>query len=731
MKSSISVVVPAYNEEGNITRCLTNLDRYFQKSEYDYEIIVVNDGSSDKTGEIVKGLIKKIKNLHLVEHSPNRGYGGSLRAGFAQAKKDVIVMAHADNQFDFGQVELLLDLLKKNNADIVSGIRSQEWSVYRKFLRWIWNTLVRALFGYLATDIDCGFKVFKKDILQKINLTSDGAMIDTQLYAGARARGMKIVEIPVTHLPRTAGQSTGGNPGVIIKAIKELFIFWWQLKNELMVERGLAVFRWEAIAMGLILIVASFTRLYKIDQYMTFLGDEGRDVSVVKDMVTFKKFTLLGPGTSVGNMYLGPLYYYFLLLPLSLSQLSPVGPAVAVAMLGVATVGLLWWWGRQLCGRIPALLISILYSLAPTIIIYSRSSWNPNIMPFFALLTMYGIWKVWKFGYWRWLIISAISFAFVLNSHYLGLLLLPVILFFVFLTYQKFKNSKTNFPACIQLMPKASAGRYLLTSTFIFLILMSPLLFFDLRHNFMNFKNILTFFTNRQETVNLKVYKAIPNLWSIWEMIISSLVIAKNNIYSLVTSITILVGLSWVIKNRPSKDFWLVMVWTVVGIVGLGLYKQHIYDHYFGFLYPAIFLLLGYVFSKLNKYLAFGIILFLISINLLSNPLRFPPNNQWKHTQSTADFIIEKANNKPFNLALLSKGNYDMSYRYALSLRNANFKTLLEQKTDQLFVICEDPDCKPVGNPLWEIAGFGWVKIDDIWTMPWGVRVYKLGHYEK
>ncbi|MDP1743519.1 MAG: glycosyltransferase family 39 protein, partial [Candidatus Amesbacteria bacterium] len=656
--------------------------------------------------------------LVVVHNKPNRGYGGSLKAGFDAAKKDLIIMSHSDNQFDIKQIPLLIDKLNQSSADMVSGIREDDHDpLHRKAIRWLWNSGIRAMFGYLASDIDCGFKVFKREVLQKVNMPSDGAMIDTQLLAGMRARGMKIVEMPVIHLPRTAGQSTGGNPKVIIKAIKELLIFWWQLKNELMVERGLAVFRWEAMLIGLILLIAGFTRMYKIDQYMTFLGDEGRDAMVVRDMVIGKKFTLLGPGTSVGNMYLGPLYYYMMVPSLALFGLSPVGPAVAVALLGVATVGLLWWWGRQLFGRTSALLISIAYSLSPTIIIYSRSSWNPNIMPFFALLAMYGIWKVWKFGYWRWLVISAVSLAFVLNSHYLGLLLIPVILLFVFLAYQKFKNSKTNL--------------YFLISIFSFIILMSPLLFFDLRHDFMNFKSIKLFFTDRQTTVNLKVYKAIPNLWTIWEMIISSMLVAKNNLYTLATSIMVIMGFGWVLKSKVSKDFWLVVTWLLSGLMGLGLYKQHIYDHYFGFLYPAIFLLLGYVFSKLNKHLAFGIVLFLIIVNLQSNPLRYPPNNQWRNTKETADFIIIKSGGEPFNLALLSKGNYDMSYRYALSLKNSKYKTLLQQNTKQLFVICEDPDCKPVGNPLWEIAGFGWVKIDDLWTMPWGVKVYKLGHYEK
>jgi hypothetical protein len=131
------------------------------------------------------------------------------------------------------------------------------------------------LFGYLATDVDCGFKLFKRSILSKISLPSDGAMIDTQLYAGARARGLKVVETPVTHLPRTAGQSTGGNPKVILKALKELVIYWWQLKNEIMVEQGKAVFKYEAILLAIILLVAGFMRIYKIADYMTFLRDDG------------------------------------------------------------------------------------------------------------------------------------------------------------------------------------------------------------------------------------------------------------------------------------------------------------------------------------------------------------------------------------------------------------------------------------------------------------------------
>ena len=212
-------------------------------------------------------------------------------------------------------------------------------------------------------------------------------------------------------------------------------------------------------------------------------------------------------------------------------------------------------------------------------------------------------------------------------------------------------------------------------------------------------------------------------------MILDSLIFAKNALVSFWGSLTILVSLFLVFKAKPKRDFWFIFIWLLVGLVGLGLYKQHIYDHYFGFLYPVVFLLLGYILNIYNKYLVTGVFVFLLGLNLLNNPLRYSPNVQWQRTQDMADFILKESGGRPFNLALLSKGNYDMSYRYALVLRNAPYKTLHEENTGQLFTICEYDDCKPIGNPLWEIAGFGWAQIDDSWTLPSGLKLYKLGRY--
>src|SRR3989344_465494 len=146
----------------------------------------------------------------------------------------------------------------------------------------------------------------------------------------------------------------------------------------------------------LILAVGAFLRLYRIGDYMTFLGDEGRDAIIVRRLLVNFDPILVGPGTSIGSMYLGPLYYYLIAPSLFLANFSPVGPSVFIVLVGVATIYFIYHVGREWFGLSAALIAAILYAVSPIVIIYSRSSWNPNIMPFFALLSVYSIWKVFK-----------------------------------------------------------------------------------------------------------------------------------------------------------------------------------------------------------------------------------------------------------------------------------------------------------------------------------------------
>jgi glycosyltransferase involved in cell wall biosynthesis len=235
-KYSLSVVLPAYNEEQNAAAAVEEVSAIAQRLDADYEIILVNDGSSDRTGEIGRELEGRIPNYRLVEHYPNRGYGGSLKAGYAAAEKELITYVPADNQFDFSEIDRFL--AKIDDADIVCGYRAnRQDNVVRKFNARGWNTLVRLLFGYLCRDIDCGFKLFRRDVLDHVNLVSDGAMIDTEFLAGAKARGCHIVEVPVTHRPRVAGEATGANIQVVAKAFRDLVQFRRRLSEELREEK--------------------------------------------------------------------------------------------------------------------------------------------------------------------------------------------------------------------------------------------------------------------------------------------------------------------------------------------------------------------------------------------------------------------------------------------------------------------------------------------------------------
>ena len=230
--NSISVIIPAYNEEANVKSALEEVDRVCQGLGMDYEIILVNDGSRDRTGEIVRGLLDEMPNLRLVEHFPNRGYGGALKAGFAEASNRLVAFFPADRQFTFSEIHLLLSYA--DQAEIVCGYRAKRQDpALRRLNAFGWNSLVRLLFGYLSRDIDCGFKLFQRWVLAGATLESDGAMIDTELLASARARKLRIAEVPVTHLARQEGAATGANPRVILRAFHDLLHFRLQLSRQM------------------------------------------------------------------------------------------------------------------------------------------------------------------------------------------------------------------------------------------------------------------------------------------------------------------------------------------------------------------------------------------------------------------------------------------------------------------------------------------------------------------
>jgi len=481
----------------------------------------------------------------------------------------------------------------------------------------------------------------------------------------------------------------------------------------------------ETFFIGLIVLTALFLRLYRITDFMTFLGDEGRDVRIVRDLVTKGNLVFIGPQTSIGNMYLGPLYYYMMAPALLISFLNPVGPAVMVALLGTLTVFLTYFLGRRWFGKWSGLIAALLYALSPVAIIYSRSSWNPNPMPLFTLLCVWGIYEVWQKKAFKWLPFVGLSFGAALQMHYLGLLITPVLGLFWLLTLKEIKKDNTRKKSFI----KATA-----ISVFLFLILMSPLALFDLKHQGMNFNAFKAFFSDRQTTINLNPARS-DRFLPVIEQSVSDLVLARQSFFPGIVALILALSFIYVFaKSKDKPPYILLSAWIVIGFIGLGVYKQHIYIHYLGFLYPCVYLILGATLGHLlsKKFplcLPWAMTLvFLSAISLIYSPTFQTPNRQLFRTEAAVDLIIKESKGEPFNFGLIAKQNYDESYRYFLENKQANLVPGEVKITDQLFVICEDGDtCQPEGNSKWQIAVFGIAKIDQEWSLD-HLRIYRLIH---
>lgn len=491
--------------------------------------------------------------------------------------------------------------------------------------------------------------------------------------------------------------------------------------------------RFEALVIFLILLLASFFRFYHLQEYMTFLGDEGRDVLVVKRILVDHDFPLLGPPTSVGDIYLGPLYYYMMAIAMTISWLNPVAAAVMVAVIGILTVALIYYFGREWFGIVAGAVSAALYAISPVNIIYSRSSWNPNPAPFFALLIVLGFYKARKTGNFLWLILTGIAMAFITQMHYLALILFPVIgLLWLYEFFVKVKKeAKYKYFWLGSLGGLAS-----------FLFLMTPLVIFDFKYNFQNYYALSTFFGNRETTVNLNILNTLGRIFPLYfDKLIGRYIAVEIPWLTVLIALIILIPIFWFIFQiiRYKLFYWpsfVLSLWLIIGVLGLTLYKQTVYDHYLGFLNPAPFILYGSLIVLCNRiiinkirlisYAIFGIFTCILMVNnLQSSPLKSQPNNQLQRTQEIAHFIINQAKGKPFNFALIAAHNYDSAYQYYLDIYGYKPKVVPIDVTDQLFVVCEDSVCNPANNAKYEIAGFGMSKIDKMDIVD-GLKVYKL-----
>lgn len=229
--NSISVFFPCYNEQDNVRRAVERALAVLQKPDADFEIIIVDDGSSDATGQIADEIASRDSSVKVVHHPTNLGYGSALQSGFKAATKQLVFYTDGDGQFDIGEMPPLLPLMSE--YDIVTCYRlNRQDSLVRKINGWCWTKLVCFLFGMKVRDVDCAFKLYKREIFDNIQMASSGALIDAEILARAIRRGYRLTQRGVHHYPRLAGKQGGASPRVVLRAFKEVFRLYGQIRRE-------------------------------------------------------------------------------------------------------------------------------------------------------------------------------------------------------------------------------------------------------------------------------------------------------------------------------------------------------------------------------------------------------------------------------------------------------------------------------------------------------------------
>ena len=224
---SVSFVFPMYNEKDNIEESVRRALKLGREVADDFEVIIVDDASTDGSGEIADRLAETHPEVKVIHHEVNRKLGATIRTGFSNATKELIFYTDADLPIDFDETRVAFEIIR--DADIVTGYRiGERESLRRKVLSAGYNFYIRLFFGLRVRDVNFAFKLFRRKILDDITLHSEGSFIDAEFLMEAVKRGYRIKEIGLHYYPRIAGESTLSSASVILKTLKESLKYWWR-----------------------------------------------------------------------------------------------------------------------------------------------------------------------------------------------------------------------------------------------------------------------------------------------------------------------------------------------------------------------------------------------------------------------------------------------------------------------------------------------------------------------
>lgn len=484
------------------------------------------------------------------------------------------------------------------------------------------------------------------------------------------------------------------------------------------------------VTISAIIFLSCFLRFFRLRDYIIFLGDQGRDVLVIKKMLIDGKMTLLGPVASVGGFYLGPIYYYFISPFLLLFKYDPIGPAVFIALTGVFTTWFVYFFAKKNFSSWVALLAEFFYAVSPILVRYNRFSWNPNLVPFFSILLLATVVEATEKQNWKKSLEIGIILGILFQLHYLAFIFAPTIA--VLLILANGKNWLISVKQGVGII-------------FGLIIGWLPFILYEIRHQLQNFKGLLEFIT-RRDGANVG-YDSTRYAKTILDNF--NLTFAYLFNLPLVLSYTIgILVLLLLIKTLFSQEkrMRIISGYILISYLILSLYKGKMGEHYFNILYVPVLIFFSreiVIFArslKLGKVLMGILLVILTSFSVKNYPFWQQPNKQLDQTIEVSRYIFDhKTNAQPFNFALITKTNSDHAYRYffdlwgnePLEIKNEVLDPKRETVTDNLIVLCEplSPCTDPRGHSLWEIAAFGRAEIVD--KEAYGVyTIYRLKHYK-
>lgn len=499
---------------------------------------------------------------------------------------------------------------------------------------------------------------------------------------------------------------------------------------------------WGLNLLLILVVLGAFLRLYKLSETFMFEGDQARDIILVRERIFSGRPIAIGPVTSVGNMYLGPFYYYFMIPWVFFSNFNPVGPAVGVALMSVLTIVLIYILGQKMLGKRAALIAALFFTFSQTAIFYARFSWNPNLSPLFGLLVLYLLWRCMNkntYKFWPWL---SLACGLLIQLHYVNLIMVGVVAL-VWLWQAIHNRHQKSF----WLMSAAAV--------LIFGITLVPQVLFDLKHQGLNSQAGIEMFTGEnhnfyQESWGETLLISLQEMWGKTAHVVTDLLIPKIEAayYAKIASCVLIMVVFCVLirreKNQANqKSALLVAAFLITTIAGVSFYQHTVFDHYLLFVLPLTSFMFGFLLAKLSRYSVGKYITVLVIIAfVIYNTVNYdfsPQGLPMSQKKRVVNYLINQAGGQAYNIIRLpddaetgSGGDiYASKYRYLALMKNqAPVEVGDHDRAEIMFVLDENlqTSVQDVSDsPIYELVLFGRNKIVSVaQPVPDGPIIYKL-----